>query len=348
MRRRSQQSGFSLIELMIAMLIGLFMTSAVIAIYITSATATRSSSLQAQLNEDGALALQILQQQLKLAGYTGFTGDKANFTGVAVLGCKDGFKSADKAYLGGTVPIECGGGGSDAIAIRFEADSINTVMSNAVAAEDAVPATPDTPAKDAVLPIDALPTNCANQGIPLYSTAASGTKFALADNRYYVAEDGEGLPGLYCWGIKVDPSNPGDAFFAINGAIELIPNVEAMRIQYVVTQKMQATYVPHQVTARLDADNTNLGTTLSNWRRVAGVNICIVVRSATTVPQGENGTDVSDYTDCDGVAQSPDDRYLHRAFRTSVQFRNLRPAIPATVPATATISTPWAQLKPAS
>jgi type IV pilus assembly protein PilW len=314
--RRRAQSGFSLVELMVAMVIGLFLTSAIVAAYVSTSSATQSSTLQAELNENGSLALQILQQQLKLTGYSNVNATGVpNFTGVAVFGCDSPFTAANGDYFGGT-GTPCGSGTGDAIAVRYEADAISSYSTAGTSAT----------------------SSCTNATLNNWATSAASTGYALAENRFYIQSN-----SLYCIGRE------GSGGFGTE--TELIPNIEDLKVQYVVTAPMNATYVPHQVTARVDATNAVLGTTLANWRRVAGVNICVLVRSASPAPKGDlTDAEMSRYIDCDGNTDtSKTDRYLRRAFHTSVQFRNLRPGIASTVPTSgATNSDPWTALKSGS
>lgn len=79
------------------------------------------------MNEDASLALDILQQQLRLAGYSAMDASGTrHFDGVGVRGCDGGFadKSPDDSF--DTVACATDGKGSDAIAIRYEATLLNT------------------------------------------------------------------------------------------------------------------------------------------------------------------------------------------------------------------------------
>ena len=325
--QRRAQSGFSLVELMVALVIGLFLTSAIVATYISTSTATRSSSLQAELNENGTLALQILQQQLKLAGFSNVSSTGVpNFTGVAVFGCDSPPAAATVDVFDTTITTGCGTGTGDSIAVRYEADAISSYSTAGTSAT----------------------SSCNNAILGAWAPNAASVSYALAENRYYIKSSGTtGGNSLYCVGRE-------GATGGFGTETELIPNIEDMKIEYVVTAAYAATatYVPHQVTGRVNASDTVLGSKANrNWRRVAGVNICILARSSTPAPKGDMTDAVmSRYIDCDGVTKTDKtDGYLRRAFHTSVQFRNLRPAIADAAPATGTTnSDPWTQLKTGS
>lgn len=317
-RNRTRQAGVSLVELMVAMAIGIFLLGAVGIIYVNTSTTSRASTLESQMNEDASLALEILQQQIRLAGYSalGATGSR-NFSGVAVRGCDGGFGTAG-ASNGGTVAFSAlacdGGAGPDALAVRYEATVLNSQTAN-----------------DASAPPVLQPDNCSHNGIaPWTAGAAEGSTVAisLADNRYYVAPDAanNNVPSLFCRGRD---GSVGNGFSA---ATALIPNIENMQIRYGITNALGAvgTRVPNQITAYVDAGDATLGALGPNWARVMAVRICLLARSANPVPTGSNSlADIGRYTDCNGVQQTPTDRFLRRAFVTTILLRNMRPQLPA-------------------
>lgn len=72
-RHRSHRSisarGFSLVELMIALTLGLVVSGAVIATFVSIHTASRNTAGIGELADDGRVALDILQQTVRTAGY---------------------------------------------------------------------------------------------------------------------------------------------------------------------------------------------------------------------------------------------------------------------------------------
>ncbi len=71
LRTSARQKGFSLVELMVAMVLGLILTGGVISIYISSKQTYRMQDNQSRLQEDGRFALQYLTKDLRMAGYMG-------------------------------------------------------------------------------------------------------------------------------------------------------------------------------------------------------------------------------------------------------------------------------------
>ncbi|MFC3685608.1 PilW family protein [Hydrogenophaga luteola] len=296
--RRSQR-GFSLVELMVALTIGLFLMGAVGIIYVNTSNSSRASTLESQMNEDAALALELLQQQIRLAGFSNADNTGARrFSGRAVYGCDLGFAATDANFNA----LACNGAGtaSDAISVRYEA----TLLNSQDAAGD--------------------PGNCAHEGIAEWAAAGEGgiDNMRLADNRYYVAADADGTPALFCQG------RTGAGF---GDATALIPNIEDMQVQFAVTAlPVVDEVIPHQVAGYVNASHDALGDTAANWSRVAAIRVCLIARSATPVPTGDNSLDdVGFYRGCNGEELTSSDRYLRRAYVTTIQLRNARPALPA-------------------
>ncbi|WP_442907337.1 PilW family protein [Hydrogenophaga sp. BPS33] len=322
------ERGLSLVELLVAMTIGLFLIGAVAALYVATANGSRASTLESQMNEDASLALDILQQQLRLAGYSAMGADGTrHFDGVGVRGCDGGF--ADKSPDGSFDAVACaaGGKGSDAIAIRYEATLLNTqpVADNSGAVR---------------------PSNCGFNGITAWDIG-TGVNTTLADNRFYIAPDSNNnnVPTLYCKGKDGSSSSSGFA-----NAEALIPNIEDMQITYAVTSAPEKDKpLPHQITGYLNAGDAELGPSFdaAHWSRVAGVRICILARTSRPLPTtgGERAT-LGSYVDCEGNRQDGnDDGFLRRTYQTTVQLRNARPAVPAPYPKLgANVRDPWAHL----
>lgn len=66
-----QQSGLSLIELLIAMVLGLSLAAGVVQIYVGNSTTERSQEARARLQDNGRFALNFLAQEVRMGGYLG-------------------------------------------------------------------------------------------------------------------------------------------------------------------------------------------------------------------------------------------------------------------------------------
>lgn len=74
-----RQTGLSLIELMIAMVIGLVLMLGVIQIFAASRAASRLAEGNARAQENGRFAIEFLQRDIRMAGHFGCVNDQAHF-----------------------------------------------------------------------------------------------------------------------------------------------------------------------------------------------------------------------------------------------------------------------------
>jgi len=289
-------SGYSLVELLIAMAIGLVLLGAILSIYLGTSVAGRQSNTVSRMSEDAGIALETLARHIRMAGYSepllmagrnAATANAAgqvaqfadsNLTGEGLKGCDGGFDSntADWSNLAckssTTVP--------DAIAVRYQGDQYNT----------------DPNASNNA-------TDCLGQAVTgTTPSAVSGRPdYVLVQARFFINSNQE----LSCAGN-------GNASF---GAQPLVGGVEKMRIVYGIASDS----TDNQIVRFASASEINAlgGTTAQNWGQVVAVRICIQMVGADP-DQGQ----AVPYYDCDGVRQSPSDKYLHRTFSTTVSIRN--------------------------
>jgi len=317
-RRPHRVRGLSLIELMVAMVIGLAVVLAVTLTYLQTASGTRYALLQAQMNEDGAIALELLVGHLRLSGYAETAADGSRlFKGLAIRGCDGGFTAATSNETFDLLACT-GGAGNDAVAVRYHATLLNSQA-----------------AKNSDEKL--RPANCANESIE----PVGGETASIADNRFYVQNDAtnDNVPTLFCRGGN------GAGF---SNATALVPNVESLQLRYAVTHvPVDGVVPPHQVTALVPAGHASLAPPLGNWSRVAAVEVCVVVRSQHPVPQGGlSANELTRYLDCSSAEVTANDRRLRRAYRTTVQLTNLRPVLPMPFETDGTVvSNPYRRLE---
>ncbi len=94
------QKGFTLVELMIALTIGLILLLVIGTVFSSSRQAFRVQEDNARIQENGRFALEIIGRSIKQAGHAEipFTGLKVAFTGVPIAGT-DGVGAADTITL---------------------------------------------------------------------------------------------------------------------------------------------------------------------------------------------------------------------------------------------------------
>ena len=319
--------GFSLIELMVSLTIGLIIVVAALSAYIGSAGAGKVAEALARMNEDGQAALTILTQQLTLAGHnpnqnnrdissrrnpvygtTTFSTSPGTYTlsQFIIRGCDGKFTNITSTSSLDT--LACAAGTStlpDSFAVNYEADQFNTIPTAA-----------------------SLPTDCLGNGLPVITatlptlgtstTSTTAVTYTVADNRFYVGTSTViTSPSLYCKG-NGGASNPQP----------LVENIEDMQFTY-GTVSSTTTSTTATVAGYLRADEVvnQAGLALlpidQRWGKVKSVRICVVVRSENPV-----ATDAAAarYVKCDGTLETaPPDLRLRRAYSTTVVLRNWRP-----------------------
>lgn len=338
--RSHGQRGVSLVELMVSMTVGLFLLGAVALIYVNTSSSSRSSALESEMNENASIAMELLQRQIALTGYSDLKTDGTRlFTATAIRGCEGGFgnagalNSSDKGFADTTLVCSSAGTAgtdSDALAIRYQATLLNSQVIKADAS-----ASP---------PVTQAPANCNYEGIPDWSFATGATanpKYAYAYDRYYIGTDADGSKALFCKGLSRDSTGA----VAYGTATALIPNIEDLQIRYAVTAKPTTGVVlPHQILGYVKANHAVLSTAnLNGWSRVAGVEICLIARSSGTTPGGADSaskTAFGTYMNCDNTEITNTDGFSRRAYRTTVFLRNLRPGVPTPYKAG---TDPWLQ-----
>ena len=329
---RFQASGFTLVELMISLSIGLIIAGASFYAYLGTTRATKIADAQGRMYEDGQAALIILTQQLRMAGanpeqanrvdntapalssrrnpvylpipaYAGFAITPSTYhpSGFSIRGCSTTFGNIGAANQ--IDDLNCmPGSGAQSIAVSYEADRFNTVATDAGLPTDCL--------GNALTPITAT--------LPVVLGAVVGTAnitYTVADNRFYVGTTST-MTSLYCKG---------------NGATQAMPlvdNVEDLQFSYGATSTTStdntATVAGYLSADQIStqADMAALPNDAARWAKVLTVRICIVVRSEAPVLSNLSS---ARYLRCDGSLETaPPDLRLRHAYFTTVMLRNRR------------------------
>ena len=335
--------GFSLIELMVSLTIGLVIVVAALSAYLGASGASRITEAQGRMNEDAQAALSILTQQLRMAGnnpdqanrtsesrrnpiylptptfslptptftatFTASTGTFA-LSAFSIRGCSGTFSNITASTATRLDDLTCVPDTTkpDSIAIYYEADRFNTVPTTGNLPTDCLGARLGTITAT-------LPT--VTTTVPAIIT--STVPYFVADNRFYIGTSTAIVsPSLYCRGNGGGSPQP------------LVENIEDMQFSYgtvnasttdtAVTTASVAGYLPADEIVS-NASLAALADDAARWKKVVTVRICVVVRSELPVVSDAAS---AHYFNCDGDLTIPPDLRLRRAYSTTVVLRNRR------------------------
>lgn len=325
MKTNINTKGFTLIELMISLTLGLIIITLAFAAYMSATTSSIMSASQSQMNENAQEALFVVTQQLKNSGNNPQQYNRTNSTyynpvylssqnnsiidggnfqpsKFIILGCDGQFN--DLASNNNIDSLQCGGSSNanntNSVAINYEADLFNTIPSP-----------------------NGVPTDCLGNELtqhivifpPSLPSTATTSSYFVASNIYYIDYD-NGIPSLFCKGS-------GGASKA------MVDNIENLQFKYGVmnettpdTQKLTAPVAGYLTATQVDSSMTSLPNSSDRWNKVITVNICITVRSEKKIMG--NKAEAS-YIDCAGnVDNSNTDLYLRHSYNSTIVLRNRR------------------------
>lgn len=287
--------GISLLELLIAMALGLLVLGA--ALYSTAGmvVAGRQQRALSQMSNDALLALSLIRRDLLMAGYVHpHSISNARFTPANTLvqtrpvyGCNSAFNVPDAPVADGV----CASSSTrnDAIEVNFEANKGSADLST----DDRLI---DCQGAKLTVPATASPAAAA-------ASAADELTRIASSHRYFVSAPAGESPRLSCAS-------------AVSSTAPLVDLVEALRFTYgVATGWNSANPTTRRPVRYVDANQ------VSDWSQVVAVQVCVLMRSeAPVLDSRETGT--HGYTDCDGTSKTSSDFLLRRAYSTTVALRN--------------------------
>lgn len=300
---RGRQQGRTLLELMIAITIGLVILLALGTVYLGTTRTSRQAGSVSRMSEDAAIAFSLMGSHLRMAGYSvpralilpggaliggvKLTAPDRNFTGAAVRGCDHGFVDALAAFDA----LACQTADTTkpaAVAVRFEGDAFNTVPVTVGGVVN--------------------PSDCLNQAVDAAKATPSAIdpalNFRLIDSRFTAKLGGSGTPELYCGG------NGGN--FTPQPLMQF---VEGMQLRYGLANDGNSRDVTHYATS--DEVDALAGTLNDKWSRVVNLRVCVVMRS-----QGADQAGAGNYIDCNGSSVASPDSLARRSFTAFYALRN--------------------------
>ena len=297
---RLHQNGFTLVELLISITLGIVVIGAMLVMYVTGAAATRYAAAQGQMNEDAQMALSVITQELRKAGYnprrpTGPTSTAVNDLGQGGWGlfaCPNGFTDNTTLLVSG---LTCNAGGSGgALAVVSESDLVsgrNTAGN--------------------------LPMDCIGNGIVAQGVSITGGNYYTAQSRLFIANN-----ALTCLG-----SGGALPRLTLNQVPQVLAeNIESMTFLFGIgspadNKVVQGYYSAAEINGvPADPVFAAIPALLDRWKKVVAARVCVVVVSEAPILRDTETA--PSYLDCNDNSVAIADGRLRRAYRTTVLLRN--------------------------
>jgi type IV pilus assembly protein PilW len=285
------RSGFSIVELLVAMTIGAGLVLLASTLYLSSKAGFRLSEEKLRLLQDGSYAMSLMAQNLRQAGF----GNLASAGNLAITdfidadgkpaqglrGCRYGFAkplAPGKDFSCSTEP------GPAAFEVAYRTD--DTADSPSGAGVDCNGGT----AKATAVPGDH----------PAYQLRLF---VRIARNLFFVAaRPGTLTSALYCQGNGNNSAQP------------VLDNVEQLQLTYGVAAAGDASSGQLLDASQVAALSDNQQ---ENWKRVVSVRLCLQIHGDQMV-----SAEPQHYVDCNGATRLAADRTLRQIFTSTVTLRN--------------------------
>lgn len=336
MSAKSRQSGFTLVEIMIALVIGLFLTAGMLQMYVANKHSFRFSDSLSRIQENGRYALAFIARDMRMADFWGCSRGEGLFPNGLNAGCTLPDATSTNAILG-TDGVAGVPDAPDSINLRGAVGTglvVDATTGNDLYVEGTVKATKKVLKTGDI----ALVSDC--QGGDLFQVtkvkggsptllenatggAAPGNKLGILFNAY--ANENAKEASVHAWRdvrfFVQDGSNGENALFiqenaCTGGAVrEVVEGVENMQISYGEDEDGDGT-ADRYVRA------TNL-TTAMDWDRVISVRVSLLLASPATESFVDEAQQIR-FDDYDGSADTfaaPDNR-LYQVVTATFAVRN--------------------------
>jgi len=299
---RALERGLTLVELMIAMTIGLLLIAATTAMFVNSSMLRRQIESSADVIENGRYGLDVLSRELSLTGYYGTLGAP---NGVTVSLC-----STDPVVWADSLAVHAAGlnnaqanplcldrkPGTDAIFVQ-RASTCTTADAGAACAENASNAylqVSECGDEYSITPFVVAKGNDA--ALKLQTRACDGTK----------AEKRKLIRRIYYINTADVLSYVDVTLAGVTAPVPLVENIEQMQVEYAVD-------------ANNDSTPDSFSATPADWTGVTGLRVWLLARSAETSTQAAKALtiQISDTTvDVPAAARN----FKRRVYSTYIPF----------------------------
>ncbi|MBO9715980.1 MAG: PilW family protein [Pseudoxanthomonas sp.] len=337
-------AGLSLIELMIALLIGTILILGVTQVFGASRAAYQLSEGMSRVQENGRFALDYLQRDIRMAGHFGCVNDQArrqatgaldsHFTGAA-LNFGYSIQGYENASPAGVTLSPARVAGTDAVVLRFlrgngipitaiDATGVNVDATKWSVLTDGGVATPSMFGIADCAFADVFAASSVNAGtgrvvVPAtvdlgrYGASPEGGPAMLYRAEavvYYIGQGAGGQPSL--WRARINPDN------SVTGE-ELVEGIENLQLRYGLDKGTAAKptgYIATQAVA------SGVGSTEDAWRLVGQVQVALLAASPDVAASAQATRDEGRLTLFGATVTPPADRRYRTVYETTIALRN--------------------------
>ncbi len=329
------QRGFTIVEIMVAMLLGLILMAGVVSLMVGNKRSFNEQTEMSRLQENARFAMQFLSSSIRMAGYAGCPGDMAVVASHLDIN--------DKNLLNMVIPID--GYDANSISGRWEASGSAEAVSDMVAGNDAVAVRFFTP------PSHDLQSAMSLVSDNLVATSADG----IAERQILAVSDCKSADIFQVTGLTgtatishstAATTSGGDVLVPGNGVADLarlydvgakLHHLYAAR--YYIRNNTQGipalyrlihadgVYTSQELVAGVENMQIMYGdgssfvpaNNVSDWEKVNSVKVGLLVRT-----EDEMGIDIDNrtYNVLDQAITAAGDRYRRKVFTTTIELRN--------------------------
>lgn len=322
-RSSRQQGGFTLLELMIAGTIGLAIIAALVGVLAADSGQSQSNDKTSELNTNGRFALNSMKQELRQAGYRGFTWAEPNVTASIGLPTSPSANlcfeagSSYEAFIGNLRQGIWGTTGTNPFSANCIDDN-DFVVGNDVLVLRRVTGTPvATPVANTVYFHSSYSMGQMFRGVtaPSFGSVSPLADFEVRVYAYYIRP--------YTTSATESPLVPSLRRMALDSTGKMVDELVASGIEHMRVQYGRLTTAPatrylnaNAITGGSgDSPTTNTG---YQWDEVNSVQIWLLARNAA----GEPGYVNNQTYQLGDTSITKADNYRRELFSTVVQLRN--------------------------
>lgn len=321
----SRDRGFSLIELLVAIVVALILLAGALQLYLGNKRSYNAQDRLARMQETGRFAMDVITTDLRRAGYWGENADVNVITGAPgpadpahtcveddddwgrmIRWRVSGLDDTNAGYSG---PCSTGYlAGSDIVTLRYASwETVNPVpagpglflRTTLFGGRVFTGNTADDPANDIPVSDPAL--------VPAHLVPAARR---LVSHAYHVADsgrqcEGNAIPALRRVRLAPDTGRPVSE--------EIAPGVEQLQVRYLVNVAGVPTYV--------DADQVGVGNA-TDWPTVSAVRVWLLVRAECPEPDLDNTATYQ--FGAGGLTITPNDNFRRQLYVATIMLRNPR------------------------